>query len=311
MNIKVVSHFMPWEIDHALLVFDKLKQSSYFINEEDTLYLDTALNLSSKFIDWENSKLPKEYFIEKYKMLDDLIKSKFIHKPFIYEGDGGYGAADLLKSMSESHIDYYIPFCPDINFQEHLLYYMVESAKQIKDEYFVLTSQIYKCWDSTWDILVNDAFMEVECSKHIDTDIHDIRHKCLSLSDPKAIQINDFKYAGWFDLYSKSFVDKLAPIPADWEGYLPWDLYSSNICKISKKNGVSVNQYVLQNQVVWFSFSGCWVDRESGDCRLKSLYQNLLSIKTIGREQREKIDNNLITHLQKWVVYAKENGILR
>ena len=313
MNVKIVSHFMPWEIDHALLVFDKLKQSSYFISPEDTLYLDTALNLSSKFIDWENSKLPKEYFIEKYKMLDDLIKSKFIHKSFIYEGDGGYGAADLLKSMSESHIDYYIPICPDVNFQEHLLYYLIESAKQINEEYFVLTPQIYKCWDSTWDILVNDTFMNVNYEDCINEDIHNIRHKCLSLNPPSIKVLPQFKYAGWFDLYNKNFVEKLAPILPEWEGYLPWDLYSSLICKISKKHGVSVNQYYLENQVIWFQDTGCWSNKEEygGDGKMKKLIQNLLSIKTVGREQRKLIDDNLALYMQKWVNYAKEQNILK
>jgi hypothetical protein len=229
MNIKIVSHFMPWEIDHALLVFDKLKQSSYFINSEDTLYLDTALNLSNKFIDWNASKLPKEYFIKKYEVLDELIKTKFIHKPFIYEGDGAYGGINVMKSMIKPNIDYYIHICPDIDFGEHLLFYLIESAKQIKDEYFILTPQIHKCWDSTWDILVNNKFMDIKYDEHLKIDTHDIRHSCLSLDEPAIKSLESFKYAGWCDLYNKSFIEKLVPILPEWEGYLPWDLYSSNI----------------------------------------------------------------------------------
>jgi hypothetical protein len=309
MNIKIVSHFMPWEIDHALLIFDKLKQSSYFISQEDTLYLDTALNLSSEFVDWEQSKLPKEYFIKKYKMLDNLIKSKFIHKSFIYEGDEKYGCINLLKNAVESHIDYYIHICPDVNFQEHLLYYLVESAKQIKDEYFVLTPQIYKCWDSSWDILVNSIFMDIKCENYLNEDIHEIRHKCLSLDPPSVKHISQFKYAGWFDLYSKNFIEKLVPIPSDWEGYLPWDLYSSIICNISKNNGVNVNQYCLENQIIWFQDAGCW-NNDGKDGEMKQLIQNLLSIKTIGREQREKIDNNLNKYIQAWIIYANKQNII-
>jgi hypothetical protein len=41
MNIKILTHIMPWDIDCALLVFDKLKQSSYFIDNEDKIYIDS------------------------------------------------------------------------------------------------------------------------------------------------------------------------------------------------------------------------------------------------------------------------------
>lgn len=304
---------MPWEIDHALLIFNKLKQSSYFINKEDTLYLDTALNLSSKFIDWEQSKLPKEYFIEKYKMLSDLVEFKFNHKSFIYEGNESYGSISLMKNMPESHIDYYITVCPDVNFQEHLLYYLIESAKQIKDDYFVLSPQIYKCWDSSWNVLVNKIFMDVECSKHMDTDIHDIRHECLQLESPQVKQIQTFKYACWFDLFNKNFIEKLAPILPEWGGYIPWDNYSANVCNFSKQKNVNVNQYVIENQVIWFEDTGCWADKEKkyGDGRLKTLYYDFLSIKTIGKEQRKEVDDNLNIYLQKWFEYAKNNDIIK
>ena len=50
MNVKIKMHFMPWEIDHALLIVNKLKQSIYHIDPQDTIYIDTALNLSSGII---------------------------------------------------------------------------------------------------------------------------------------------------------------------------------------------------------------------------------------------------------------------
>ena len=53
---------MPWEIDYALLMFEKLKRSSYFLSKDDTVYISAALNLTDYAIDWNESKLPKEYF---------------------------------------------------------------------------------------------------------------------------------------------------------------------------------------------------------------------------------------------------------
>ena len=66
MQYKVFTHLMPWDIDYALLMLNQLKKSSYYLTGEDKVKLDIKLNLSSYIIDWENSKLPKEFCKEIY-----------------------------------------------------------------------------------------------------------------------------------------------------------------------------------------------------------------------------------------------------
>lgn len=313
MNIKIMFHIMPWDIDYALLTFDKLKQSSYFVNNEDKIYVDSFLNLSHDIIDWNNSNFPKEYFIKKYQVLDDLIKNVFIHKPFIYDEEGIYGHLDSQKSIVEPHIDYYIGICPDVDFQEHLLYYLIESAKQIKDEYFVLTPQIFKSWDSSWDVLVNNKFMNIPYEKCIDIDIHEIRHQCSDLDVPLLKLSSVFKFAGWFDLYNKNFYEKLIPTLDEWKGYGPWDLYAMNVCNIAKSKGINVEQYILENQVIWFRDVGCWqnIEEYGGHGKIRLVYKNFLSLKLGRQEQRSYIDKNLSSYLRQWIEYADKNGITK
>lgn len=303
---------MPWDIDYALLVFDKLKSSSYFLNNEDKIYVDSFLNLSHDIIDWNSSTLPKEYFIKKYKVLDDLIKNTFIHKPFIYDKEGIYGHLDSQKSIVESHIDYYIGLCPDVNFQEHLLYYLIESAKQIKDKYFILTPQIFKSWDSSWDLLVNKNFQHIDYTQCIDIDIHEIRYSCSDLDTPIITPLPSFKFAGWFDLYNKNLYEKLIPTLEEWKGYGPWDLYAMNVCNIAKSKKVNVNQYVLENQVIWFQDTGCWKNEEEygGDGKLRLVYKDFLPLKLGRQEQRSYIDQNLNHYLTQWVEYAEREKII-
>jgi len=303
---------MPWEIDHALLIVNKLKQSIYHIDPQDTIYIDTALNLSSGIIDWENSSIPKEYFINKYKVLDNILKEKFVHKPFIFEGKEVYGHLNLQKSTLSPEIDYYIGLCPDIDFHEYLLYYLIEAAKTIQNEYFILTPQIFKSWDSSWDVLVNNKFQDIPYEKCIDVDIHEINYMSSDLETPSLKPISTFKYAGWFDLYSKSYYEKLTPVLEEWNGYGPWDLYSITVNQLAKHNGVDVQQYVLENQVIWFSDTGCLRNFEEygGDGQLKTLYKEFLTVKLGRQEQRSDIDNNLAFYINKWIEYAKSKNIL-
>jgi hypothetical protein len=304
---------MPWEIDHALLVVDKLKKSIYHINPQDTIYIDTALNLSSGIIDWENSSIPKEYFIKKYKILDDILKEKFIHKPFIFEENGIYGHLNLQKSIISPEIDYYINICPDIDFHEYLLYYLIETAKNIKNKYFILTPQIFKSWDSSWDVLVNDKFINIPYEKCIDVDMSEINYMCYDLDTPFLKPLDTFKYAGWFDLYNKDFFENLVPVLEEWNGYGPWDLYSMNVCQIAKHQGIDVQQHLLLNQVIWFSDSGCLRNFEEygGDGQLKTLYKDFIKLKLGRQEQRAHIDQNLGRYMNEWIEYAKQNNILK
>ncbi len=313
MNIKIHLHIMPWEIDHALLVVDKLKKSIYHINPQDTIYIDTALNLSSGIIDWENSSIPKEYFIKKYKILDDILKEKFIHKPFIFEENGIYGHLNLQKSIISPEIDYYINICPDIDFHEYLLYYLIETAKNIKNKYFILTPQIFKSWDSSWDVLVNDKFINIPYEKCIDVDMSEINYMCYDLDTPFSKPLDTFKYAGWFDLYNKDFFENLVPVLEEWNGYGPWDLYSMNVCQIAKHQGIDVQQHLLLNQVIWFSDSGCLRNFEEygGDGQLKTLYKDFIKLKLGRQEQRAHIDQNLGRYMNEWIEYAKQNNILK
>ena len=61
---------MPWEVDYALLQFIQLKKASQHLLNDD-IYFHIGLNLSSHIVDWNKSKLPKEFFINKF---NDALK---------------------------------------------------------------------------------------------------------------------------------------------------------------------------------------------------------------------------------------------
>jgi hypothetical protein len=249
MNIKIVYHIMPWEIDYALLTFTQLKKSKYHLPDNVNITIDSALNLSSYLIDWDESKLPKEFFIEKYNQLLPLLKD-YNHNSKIYDGDELYGHLDLQRDSMSSEVDYYMGICPDIYFNEHVLAYLVKSLEHIEDEYFILTPQIPRMWDSTWDILTNEKYLNHPNELWDSIDIFDIANDEHPL--PTLTHLgNNMKWAGWFDIYSKSFFEKLVPIQPEWHGYGAWDFYGLNVVDIFKHLGGKVKQYILNNQVIF------------------------------------------------------------
>ena len=69
MNIKIISHIMPWDIDYALLMAIQLKKSHYYLPSDVNITIDLELNLTSYLYNWEESKIPKDYFIDKFNTL--------------------------------------------------------------------------------------------------------------------------------------------------------------------------------------------------------------------------------------------------
>jgi hypothetical protein len=251
MVIKISYHIMPWEIDYAHLSFIQLKKSKYHLPENTNIQVETVLNLSSYILDWESSKLPKEFFIEKYNQISKLL-SDYTHIKRTYQGDELYGHLDLQREAISEEIDYYIALCPDMYFNETLLGIMTQAAEQINNKYFVITPQISKLWDSSWDILVNPLYQDIPYSTWYETDSFDIIHNdYYNLQELKLQPMDSSKYAGWFDLYNKAFYEELVPVWDEWKGYGSWDWYTLMVTEVYKAHGGDFQQYLLEGKTIF------------------------------------------------------------
>jgi hypothetical protein len=303
MNIKIKYHLMPWEIDYALFSFTQLKKSSQHLNQEDKIYIDVALNLSNYIINWNESKLPKEFFINKFNTLLPLLDWAVV-RPLIYDGDELWGHLDLERNQMESHIDYYIGICPDMWFHEYLLYYLIESAKQVKDKYFIITPETYKLWDWTWDELVNENYKDIPYENWNKSNIFEIQSQANLLNEPYLRKADKFKWAGWFDIYSKALLEELIPIPDEWKGYGPWDYFGMIISDLATKHKVEINEYILTNQII------CEYHQDKNDKNnFDDYYKNLLELNKI-KNQREVIESKFSYYIEQWIQYAKNKKII-
>ena len=258
---------MPWEIDHLFLLQHQLKRSSYYLENKDNFEMDVVLNLSDKLIDWNNSKLDKQFFIEKYKStqyLTDWANCRYS----IYNDSEMYGHLDLMRECIEDDIkcDGYMSIVPDVHFHETLLYYMFRSMDLIKDDYYWVTPQITKLWDNSWDVLVNGDYINISYENHRDIDTYDVEKSVRNKIEDINIIENEknYKWACWFDLHSAKLLE-LVGIPKTFIGYGPMDTFYSNIFNILKLNDIPFpfKQYIIENQVI----SDRWrcIDKQSDD----------------------------------------------
>jgi len=304
MNIKILYHFMPWEIDYALLTFTQLKKSKYYIDSDINIEIDSVLNLSSYIINWDDSKLPKEYFIDKYKNISKLLVD-YKHNFKVFEKNQIYGHLDLQKESKAKHVDYYINICPDMYFSEHLLSYLIQTISHIKNKYFVVTPQISKLWDNTWDEITNSNYINIPYKKWDNVDVFDIRNNLkINNEDIELYPVQNNKWAGWFDLYNKALWEDLIPVHKDWFGYGPHDWYSMMLSEYAKQNGIDFQQYLLKGQTI-FEYSVGPL-KNSG---FSAYYKNLI-VKNNIPDQRKQFEVKMNEYLNKGIQTLKQKNIL-
>jgi hypothetical protein len=304
-KIKISYLIMPWHIDYALLSYTQLKKSKYYLQSDVEITIDTHLNLSNYLIDWEKSEIPKDFFIKKYNDLSSLLID-YNHNSIIYDGDENYGLLDMQKQAYGKEFDYYINICPDIYFSEHLLYYLIEAATSIPNKYFVITPEIYKMWDYTWDEITDEKYMGVPYNEWDKGDIFDLRHNLkISNKEISLYPTQNSKWAIWFDIYNKAFYEDLCPVHNDWSGYGPWDWYSNILSEYIKSQGVDFQQYVLKGQTIFEYQTGPLKERD-----FTNYYKDFLTIKIGAKEQREKFEAKMDEYLQKGYNMIKEKNII-
>tara|TARA_R110000744_G_scaffold372879_2_gene484768 strand:+ start:883 stop:1770 length:888 start_codon:yes stop_codon:yes gene_type:complete len=295
---------MPYEIDYALLSYIQLKKTQYYLPKDINIEIDTVLNCSDYLIDWNKSILPKSFFIQKFNELNVLLKDYTVNSK-IYEGDKCYGLLDMQRD-SYCGADYYMNITPDMYFSEHLLPLMFESTKLIKNKYFVITPEIHKMWDGTWDEIINQRYMDVPYANWNDTDVFEIRHHMKTdNNEVKLDPTRRSKWAWWLDLYNREFYEDFAPVQDDWFGYGPWDWWSLMLTEYAKERGADFQEYVLRGQTIF--------EYPIGSLKGKgfvSYHKDFMHMKSNAPQQRANFEANMELYLKRGIKHLEQKNII-
>ncbi|MDB4342806.1 hypothetical protein OAA23_00225 [bacterium] len=295
---------MPWELDNMLLSFIQFKKSKYYLSKEDTVEINPCLNLSSYLIDWDKSSITKDHLKDRFNQYLKLLKDYKV-SDFVYEGNKLYGHLDHQREAISKEVDFYLSVCPDMYFSEHLLSLLIQSSKEIPNKYFVITPEISKMWDGTWDEITCANYLDVPYDSWNKVDIFDIRaHMKGTNSDITLETISKSKWAGWFDLYNKAMYEELVRIHDDWTGYGPWDWYSLMLTDFLKQKEIDFQQYILRGQTIFEYPVGPLL--EGG---FTKMYKDLMYINDVPN-QRELFESKMKEYLDKGIKMLQEKEII-
>ena len=72
MKTRIIIHVLPFEIDRFEHQLFELRKNSKFLGKNDEVIIDATLNVNDLTVDWEKSKLDKQYFIDRFNTLRDI-----------------------------------------------------------------------------------------------------------------------------------------------------------------------------------------------------------------------------------------------
>ena len=299
MKIVISIFSLPYEIDELENTLTQLRKASYYLSGNNEWELDVSLGLSDTLVNWKNSRIPKEYFIERFVNLAKTID--WCKGNFYVSSDDINGCVSQRRYSLNKHsdADYFIWLDTDIIFDERTLSYLESSIDATKNitPYSIITPEIVKVWDITWDCLVNENFLDKPLNYQKTNDPYkdsgikgDISIESVDNSESPQSR---FKFAGgWMTCLSGELVRKIG-VPDGLGHYGYEDTFIMIVSELLQRSGtINIQQYKIKNLVV------C----ENYKYRDNSFYKSFLSVNDKRQEYlevSEKFAETEIYNLQK------------
>ena len=161
MKIVIQIFCLPYEIDELENTLNQLKRASYYLSGKNEWVVDVTVSLSDNLINWNKSSIPKSYFED--KLLKLSAQTDWCAKNFQTSTEiNGCVSQRRFSLNKNTDADYFIWLDTDIVFEERTLSYLENTMEAIKNvtPYSIITPEIVKVWDTTWDCLVNENFLD-------------------------------------------------------------------------------------------------------------------------------------------------------
>jgi len=252
MKYHISIHISPYEIDDYQLFIHQLRRNLNYVNND--IIFNPCLNLSNYFYDWENSILKSDFFIYKFNELNKIVQNKVILDPVINFDNNILGALSYKRFFLEKYknqVDAFIWFDSDMVFSDDTLFMLINSFEQINHKNCIITPQIPRLWDDTWDIIVNENYMNTLPSyeNYFNFDGYSL----YSQSEEKQLIENIFNTkfaAGWCTLLSSNLFKEYIKFSEDLGHYGIDDTFIMYAVDKYKQRGYNIKQFIIKNLII-------------------------------------------------------------
>lgn len=256
MKTHIIIHVLPFEIDRFEHQMFELHKNGAFLEKKNEVVIDATLNVNDLLVDWNKSQINKQYFIDRFEKLKEVSKWATLYFD-VSSNNECLGVDDKRRQSIRKYAgscDNFIYLDNDMFYPNPTLAYMINAANTIKykNKYYIISPQSTMLWDASWNVLVNENYLNV---KH--EDLHSMDPFEVFVKDygeVEVLPINTFKMGGgWFNMLSSNLLS-YTDIPDSFGPYGLDDTFVIDACKIMKNCGMDVQQYIMKNLVVTQSY---------------------------------------------------------
>ena len=252
MNI-ISIHIFPHEICGYERVMKILTQSLTYIDKLDNIEIWSVLNKNPQLTDWDSTPNLNEKITEKFINLNKSIPIKTIYDVTTSKEMWGVNEHRRTTIANADPDDTIIFLDCDLYFNEKLLVNQLISVSSIINltDYYIVSPQIIRLWDSTWDCLVHSKYKKHTYNFHKTADAETIVNTDYGAPFLTKNKTNEaFKWGGgWYNAISANLL-KYTGLPTSFVGYGPDDTYVMYCCQLMRRANKNVQQYILNNMIV-------------------------------------------------------------
>ena len=256
MKVVISIFCLPYEIDDLENTLTQLKKASYYIDKKIDWCLDVTMCLADDMVNWNKSSLPKKFFED--KLLKLLSTTDWCTKN-IQTSTEIKGCVSQRRYSLEKHrkADYFIWLDTDIIFDERTLFYIEQGMKGTNKDFLnsIITPEIVRIWDNTWDCIVNEQFLDKPLDYHLTNDPYKDNGIKGDISIVPVLNSNSpqsrFKFAGgWFTCISGKLLNRIG-IPDSFAHYGYEDTFLMvGSEKLVREQNEEIHQFKIKNLVV-------------------------------------------------------------
>ena len=245
---------LPTELEDLNLTLYNLKRASLLLPDNLIDYkIVISMSLSDKTVDWKKSSLPKSYIKDRTEEITKKLIDWCQYDLYFEYNDEILGTdSHKRKALANNQdSDFFIMVDCDILVSDYILLIIAHSFKSIKEkglDDIIITPQIMKLWDKSWDVITNNKYLNSSYEQTKETDLFKeiipLRNKT-----PNITPINNFKFSGgWYTAISTSLFNKIT-IPESFGHYGIYDTFIMNCCKLLAFNNLPIRQFVIEDFV--------------------------------------------------------------
>jgi hypothetical protein len=230
-------HIFPREIDDFDNIANQLKIASKYLSGKMLIDTHIILNLNNEIINWDESTISKDFILDKFNHILNKFDWTNENKVEINYTDKYWGIVDqrvYLQTLTNQY-EGFILLDLDVIFNDYIFYYLQETLEHVNDDLYIVSPQVYKFWDQSWDTL--------SYSPYDGTDINELDPYVVKTinQEVELIQNKNIKFAGgWFTTISSKLMSQIT-FPQNVKGY---GLEDTFIAESSKK--LNATQYIMK-----------------------------------------------------------------